>query len=51
MVDRRVLTRLLEVHDLPTLPAVITRILDMVADENSSAADLTGVLEQETVRV
>mgnify|MGYP005839937213 CR=1 FL=1 len=47
MVDRRVLTRLLEVHDLPTLPAVITRILDMVADENSSAADLTGVLEQD----
>lgn len=47
MVDRRILARLLEVHDLPTLPVIITRILETVADETSSASELTALLEQD----
>jgi HD-like signal output (HDOD) protein len=45
MVDRRVLGRLLDVHDLPTLPEVMTRILQTLEDEHSSASDLTVLLE------
>ncbi len=47
MVDRRVLTRLLEIHDLPTLPVIITRILETVSNESSGADDLTKLLEQD----
>lgn len=47
MVDRRVLLKLLEVHDLPTLPAIVSNILETVADETSSAGDLTELLERD----
>lgn len=47
MVDREALIKLLEVHDLPTLPVVMGRILETLADERSSASDLTELLEQD----
>jgi len=45
MIDDRLLGDLLEVQDLPTLPEVMTKILDAVEDEQSSADDLTHLLE------
>jgi HD-like signal output (HDOD) protein len=47
MLDRRILTSLLEVQDLPTLPEVVSRIIETVEDESSSAQDLTLLLEQD----
>lgn len=47
MRDRRFLLKLLEVHDLPTLPVVLNSILKTVADENSSADDLTDLIERD----
>lgn len=45
MVERQVLVSLLKIHDLPTLPEVIRKILEAVQDESSSASDLTSILE------
>ncbi len=45
MVDRRVIAGLMKVHELPTLPEVISKVLEAVADERSSADDLTALLE------
>lgn len=47
MIERRILAKLLEVRDLPTLPEVMTKILETVEDETSSAQDLTELLEQD----
>ena len=40
-----ILRRVLELEDIPTLPAVMNRILEIVADESASTNDLAGVLE------
>lgn len=47
MIDRQILVKLLHVQDLPTLPEVMTEILDTIADEASSAGDLTALLEKD----
>jgi HD-like signal output (HDOD) protein len=47
MIDREVMRKLLQVRDLPTLPEVMGEILDTVGDENSTAADLTAILERD----
>lgn len=47
MLDRRVLKNLIEIHDLPTLPQVIHEVLAAVQDENSSARDITALLERD----
>ena len=45
MMERCMLSELLEVGDLPTLPEVMSRILETVEDASSSASDLTALLE------
>jgi putative nucleotidyltransferase with HDIG domain len=45
MIERRILAALLEVQDFPTLPEVMTNILQIVEDERSSAEQLTALLE------
>ncbi|MCP4641829.1 MAG: HDOD domain-containing protein [bacterium] len=45
MINPEIVGRLLEVEDLPTLPAVMNRILATVENEASSAQDLTAILE------
>lgn len=45
--EQQVLSGLLKVRDLPTLPQVVMRILEAAEDENSCAADLTALLEQD----
>ncbi len=45
MLERDIVKSLLEVEDLPTLPAVMNQILETVASETSSAQDLTAILE------
>lgn len=47
MVDHQALTKLLEVYDLPTLPVIVSKVLETLADETSSAADLTELLEKD----
>ncbi|MBN2310677.1 MAG: HDOD domain-containing protein [Candidatus Hydrogenedentes bacterium] len=47
MIDRNTRSRLLDLDDLPTIPVVMTRVLETVADERSSASDLTAILEQD----
>ena len=47
MRSHRVFAKLIELHDLPTLPQVVGKILDAVEDERSSAADLTELLEKD----
>ncbi len=47
MIERRILTELLEVTNLPTLPEVMSKILETVEDEHSSASDLTTLLESD----
>ncbi len=46
-MDRDIARKLLEVGDLPTLPVVMTHLLGAVEDENSSAQDVTAILEQD----
>lgn len=41
----RIISKLIQVHDLPTLPEVVQRILQIIEDERSSASDLTALLE------
>jgi HD-like signal output (HDOD) protein len=45
MHSHRVFAKLIEVHDLPTLPQIVSKILEAVDDERSSAADVTALLE------
>jgi HD-like signal output (HDOD) protein len=45
MLNKDIARRLLEVEDLPTLPEVMNHILEVVESENSSAQDLTTILE------
>lgn len=45
MLEKDFVRRLLKVEDLPTLPTVMTRILEVLEDEGSSAQDLTEILE------
>jgi len=47
MIDRDTKLRLLEIEDLPTLPEVISRILDATEDERSSASELSEILEMD----
>lgn len=47
MIDQQVLDQLLEVYDLPTLPVIMTRILDTLGDDRASASDLTELLRQD----
>lgn len=47
MRDDDIKMKILEVGDLPTLPAVMNRILETVEEETSSAADLTNILEMD----
>ncbi|MCP4644683.1 MAG: HDOD domain-containing protein [bacterium] len=46
-MNRDIRRRLLAVGDLPTLPAVMQRILKITDDESTSAADLTEILEMD----
>lgn len=47
MMDRDLARRLIEVENLPTLPAIMGRLLDAVEDVNTSAEDLTAILERD----
>jgi len=47
MIDRHILRKLMLVEDLPTLPVVMSRILEAIEDEHSSANDLTAILESD----
>lgn len=47
MIERRILAKLLELEDLPTLPDVMAYILEIVEDDKSSAGDLTEILERD----
>jgi len=47
MIERRILAKLLDVEELPTLPEVMNQILETVADEDSSAQDVTELLERD----
>lgn len=47
MLERDIARKLLAVEDMPTLPAVMSQLLGVVEDENSSAQDLTAILEQD----
>jgi len=49
MHDRRVLLKLLELQDMPTLPVIVDKILEMTNDDRSSAGDLTALLERDHV--
>lgn len=46
-MDRDIARKLLSVEDLPTLPVVMTQLLEAVDDVRSSAQDLTSILEQD----
>ncbi len=45
MIDPGFVAKLLKIHDLPTLPEVMSKIMEAVNDENASASSLTAVLE------
>lgn len=47
MLEREIARKLLEVEDLPTLPAIMQRVLAVVESDRSSAQDLTKILEQD----
>ncbi len=44
-MQENILSQLLRVEDIPTLPQVITRIIEVADDDRSSARDLTELLE------
>jgi len=46
-MDRDLARRLIEIENIPTLPAIMTRLLDAVEDEGTSAEDLTAILERD----
>ncbi|HIJ73413.1 MAG TPA: HDOD domain-containing protein [Candidatus Hydrogenedentes bacterium] len=45
VLERRISKKLLGIKDLPTLPEVMTKILETIEDDRSSAEDLTDLLE------
>lgn len=45
MLEQDIVKKLLEVEDMPTLPAVMNRVLETIESETSSAQDLTAILE------
>lgn len=45
MIDPSFVAKLLKIHDLPTLPEVMSKVLEAVDNENSSASKLTTILE------
>ncbi|HPO13777.1 MAG TPA: HDOD domain-containing protein [Candidatus Hydrogenedentes bacterium] len=47
MLDRELARKLMEVENLPTLPAVMQQLLAAVENEASSAADITSILERD----
>ncbi len=47
MLDRNIARKLLEIENLPTLPAIMTQLLEVVENETSSAQDLTAILERD----
>ncbi|MFO7976481.1 MAG: HDOD domain-containing protein [Candidatus Hydrogenedentota bacterium] len=47
MHSHRVFAKLIELHDLPTLPQIVHKIVEAVDDERSSAADVTALLEKD----
>ncbi len=47
MHSHRVFAKLIELHDLPTLPQIVSKIIEAVEDDRSSAADLTALLEKD----
>jgi len=47
MLNRDVARKLLAVEDLPTLPVVMTQLLDAVENDASNADDLTAILEKD----
>lgn len=47
MIDRDIARKLLDLENLPTLPAVMMKLLEAVEDEASSANDLTAILERD----
>ena len=49
MHSHRVFAKLIELHDLPTLPQIVSKLLEAVEDERSSADDVTALLETDHV--
>lgn len=47
MLDRELARRVVRQEDLPTLPVIMTRILEVVEDEGASATDLTEILDRD----
>ncbi len=49
VISQQIMCKLLMVRDFPTLPEVVNQVLDAVECENSSAEDLTALIEQDRV--
>ena len=49
MHSHRVFAKLIELHDLPTLPQIVSKLLEAVEDERSTADDVTALLETDHV--
>lgn len=47
MINQRIMRKLLLVEDFPTLPEVMNQILNTIESEDSSAEELTAVIEQD----
>jgi HD-like signal output (HDOD) protein len=47
MFNQRVYSKLITLQDLPTLPEVMTRILESVSDENTSAEEIAELLSSD----
>lgn len=47
MLEREIARKLLEIENLPTLPAVMMQLLETVESDTSSAEDLTAILERD----
>ncbi len=46
-IDREVARKLMEIESLPTLPAVMHQLLECVQDEDTSAEDVTALVERD----
>ncbi len=46
-MDRNLARKLIEIENIPTLPAIMNRLLDAVEDADTSADDLTAILERD----
>ena len=49
MISQQIMRKLLAVEEFPTLPEVMDRILGVTEDEDSSAEQLTDVIERDHV--